>query len=280
MRKNIILILLGCLSYSIGLNVFYLPSNLVTGGFSGLSIIITRVFMDVFGVNLPLWFLNLVLNLPFFVLGFYKIGGKFMLRSLFATVSLSAFLLITQVIPPIEIDYILSSIFGGLFCGLGLGLVFRTVTTTGGTDLVASLIRTTFFTHVSLARLLMVLDSIIVAMGMFVFGPLNTMYAIIAIFTTTKVIDNVLEGMNFAKAAIIISDKTKEINDTILADLDRGVTGLYSKGMYNNIDRLTLLTVVSNKELVKLKLLIRKIDKNAFVIVADVREVLGEGFTL
>ena len=204
-------------------------------------------------------------------------GRKFLGRSLFGTLMLSFWL---YILPPLDLaqgDYMLAALFGGLFSGAGVGLVLRANGTTGGTDMVAALIHRKL-RHYTVAQIMMILDGCIVLTGLFLFGIRSTLYAIVAIFVATKVSDSVLEGFNYSKAAYIITDQYEEIAKRIMEELDRGLTGLSAKGMYTNEDKCVLYCVVSMKEIVVLKELVSEVDRNAFVIVSDVREVLGEGF--
>ncbi len=255
------------------ISLFYAPNDMVTGGFSGIAIIIEKVTSGL----IPIWLTNVVLNVPLFLVGFKIIGKKFLMKTLFATLFFSVALYFLDFVPRFETDLTLAAVFGGTLSGIGLGLVFKSKATTGGTDLLASLLNK-FLKHVSVSKILFAIDSCIIVLGFFVFGPTKAMYAIIAVFVATKVIDFVLEGLSFAKAVFVISAKTPEISKFILADLNRGVTSLSGKGMYTNTEKDVLLCVVSSKEVFNLKEFIKNIDESAFVIVADVREVLGEGF--
>ncbi len=266
------LITIGVFFMAIGINKFYSVHQMVTGGVTGLAIVFQELF------QLPIWLTNILLNLPLFLLGIKIRGRDFLLRTLYATAMLSLALYLTDFLPGFESDLTLAAIFGGAIGGFGLGLVFRSMATTGGTDLAASLIHN-YINYVSVSRIMFVLDSCIILVGLFVFGPVNAMYAIIAVFVATKVIDGILEGLSFAKAAFIISDHSEEIAKILLIEMDRGVTSLSGKGMYTGKAKNVALCVVSKKQIVSLKALVQKADPNAFVIVADVREVVGNGFS-
>ena len=181
------------------------------------------------------------------------------------------------IIPQINLageDMLLSAVFGGVFAGAGMGLVFRTGTTTGGTDLVAALVQLKV-RHISIVQLLQIIDAVVIVLGMFVFGIQPTMYAIIAIVVATNISDMVLEGTNYSKAAYIITNEYESIANRIMTELERGVTGLHAKGMYTSEEKCMLYCIVSAKEIVVLKDIVNEIDPKAFVIVS---EVLGEGF--
>ena len=275
--KEYILIVIGTLMLAIGINVFFDPLGMVIGGVTGLAIVIKELTEPWILGGIPLWITNLVINIPLFVLAVLLKGRNFGRKSLLATIFLSFFLYITADAPELASDVFLGSVFGGVISGIGLGFVFSAMATTGGTDLAASLLQR-FFKHVSVAQIMMVLDSLIIASGFLIFGAEKSMYAIIAVFITAKLIDYMLEGLHFSKAAFIISDHQENIAKSLIEDLDRGVTGLNGEGVYTKAAKKVLLCVVSKKEIVKLKAIVKKHDPNAFVIVADVREVLGEGF--
>lgn len=272
-----IIIMIGITMLAAGLNMFFIPLNLVTGGVTGLAIVIKSLTSHIIPGGIDPSITNLVINIPLFILAVVIKGKDFGGRSLFATIFLSFALIYTKGLPVATNDMLLGSVFGGVLSGAGLGLVFSAYSTTGGTDLGASIIQH-FMKHVSVAQLMFVLDAIIIVTGYFVFGMEKAMYAIVAVFITAKIVDAMLEGIHFSKAAFIISGHNEEISTEIMAQLDRGVTGLNGKGKFSKENKEVLLCVVSKKEIVRLKEIVREIDKAAFVIVADVREVVGEGF--
>lgn len=283
MKQNIIeylYIIVGTTILAIAINVFFDPFEIVTGGVSGLAIIIKSFAEINLNLNIPLWLTNLTLNIPLFAIGIKTLGAKQLSRTIFATLYLSLALYYTKFIPVDlfnNIEPILISLFGGVLSGLGIGLVLRSSATTGGTDLLASIIHK-YMRHFSISKILFVLDTLIILLGIFMFGINKAMYAIVAVYTTSKVIDSVLEGLSFSKAALIISENSKEIAKQILSDLDRGVTGLNGKGMYTSQSKEVLLCVVSRKEIIHLKDIVKSIDNNAFLLIFDIKETLGEGF--
>lgn len=272
-----ILILVGTCALAFSVQDIYAGMGLVTGGFTGLAIVVQAASDMVVAGGIPTWFTNVVLNVPVFILAYVFIGKKFVGKTLFGTVMLSVWLYILPVVDIAQGDYMIAAIFGGLFSGGGMGLVLRGNATTGGTDMVSALIQRKL-RHYSVVQIMQVLDGTIVLVGFWKFGLRATLYAIVAIFITTKVSDAILEGFNYSKAAYIITDHHEEIAKHIMVDLDRGVTGLFAKGMYTNDEKCVLYCVVSKKEIVAVKELVAQVDPNAFVIVSDVREVLGEGF--
>ena len=266
----------GLLAFAI--KCIYDPIGLVTGGFTGIAILIKKVTDMFYAGGVPLWFANLILNIPFFLLAYKIKGKKFIGRTAFATVLLSVWLYLIPELDFVSGDYILASIFGGVLAGIAMGMILWANATTGGTEMVAVLLQCRMFSHYSVAQIMQVLDGMIVIVGLYVFGLRPSMYAIVAIFITSKVTDTILEGMKFSKAAYIITDHYQEIAKRVMEELERGVTGLAAQGMYSGEEKCVLYCVVSKKEIVMLKEVVHEIDKSAFVVVGDVREVHGEGF--
>ena len=268
-----ILMVVGTGLMALAIQCIYDPVGLVTGGFTGVAIIAKYVTKGA----VPLWLTNLVLNVPLFLLAALIKGKKFVARTAVATVLLSAWLYVIPLWDLAEGEYVLSAIFGGVICGVGMGMVLLARATTGGTDMLAALIQHKL-RHYTIMQIICVIDGIIVAVGIYSFGVKAALYAIVAIYVTSKVSDTLMEGMKYSKAVFIVSDRYKEISDAIMTQMDRGVTGLDAVGMYSGDEKCMLYCVVSKKEIVVLKEIILKIDNNAFVIVTDAREVVGEGF--
>ena len=274
---NYVLILVGTAVMALAIQCIYDRVGLVTGGFTGLTIVIRSLTKSVVEGGIPLWFTNIVLNIPVFLYSYIKFGRKFVGRTLFATLMLSVWL---YIIPGVDLsgdDYLLAALFGGAFTGVGIGLVLRAGATTGGTDMVAALIQSRM-RHYSVVQIMQVMDAAIVIAGLYVFGLRSTLYAVVSIFVMTKVSDAFLEGFKNSKAALIITNHHEEVAQRLMDELDRGVTGMDAKGMYTQDYKCVLYCVVSRKEIVQLKEIVNDVDPDAFVIVSDVREVLGEGF--
>ncbi len=262
---------------ALAIQCIFEPIGLVTGGFSGIAIIIRKMTAGIVEGGVPLWLTNLALNVPVFIAALIIKGRKFLGRTVIGTVLLSFWL---YVIPQVDLtqgDYMLSAVFGGVITGIGIGFVLLAKATTGGTDMVSALIQK-YVRHYSVVQILQVIDGMVVLAGLYVFGLKPALYAIVAIFITSKVSDALMEGMKYSKAAFIITDYYKEIADAIMTQLDRGLTGLDATGMYSGDKKTVLYCVVSKKEIVELKDIVAKIDPKAFVIVTDAREVFGEGF--
>ena len=269
--RDYILIILGTFIIGFAIKNIYDPVGLVTGGVTGIAIILKKQ------LGIALWVTNTVLNIPLFLASVKLKGWRFIKRTLVAAVSLSVSLYIIPEITFLTDELLLVALFGGIMSGVGVGMVFITQATTGGTDMLAALIQRAL-PHYSLAQIMQVLDALIVLVGASIFGITYALYALIAIYTVTRVSDDLIEGMKFSKVAFIISPRTEEIAQAIMEQMDRGVTALNARGMYSGVTRDMLFCVVSKKEIVQLKELVVGHDSQAFVIVSDAREVLGEGF--
>lgn len=272
-----VMLIVGTGLLATAIQCIYDPIGLVTGGFTGIAIIVKALTSQLFAGGIPLWFTNIALNVPVFLIALKVKGKRFIGRTLMGTFLLSAWL---YVIPPIDLtqgDYILAAVFGGVIGGTGMGLILLSKATTGGTDMVATIIQH-YVRHYSVVQIMQILDALVVLCGFYLFGIRAALYAIVAIFITSKVSDGLMEGFKFSKVAYIISDKYELVAKCILEDLDRGLTGLKAKGMYSGEDKCMLYCVVSQKEIVQLKEIVAEIDPDAFVIVSDAREVLGKGF--
>lgn len=272
-----LMIIVGTALMAVAVNSVFDLCGMVTGGFSGIAILVKEWTEDVVPGGIPLWVTNMSMNIPLFFIGM-KIGGfGFVKKALIGEICLSFWL---AVLPAFDIagnDLLLAAVYGGVIQGVGIGLVFLGRGTTGGTDMMAALLQLKL-RHYSIAQIMQFIDGAVVLVGMYVFGVQKALYAIIAVFLVTKVTDGMIEGLKFSKQAYIITSKPEEISTQIMRKLDRGVTGIRGKGMYSGQDKLLLYCVVGRKEIVALKELVDEIDPEAFVIVSDVREVLGEGF--
>lgn len=207
----------------------------------------------------------------------YPVWENYIGKTGFATILLSVWLYLIPVIDMSGDDYMLAALFGGAFTGIGMALVLKAGATTGGTDMVAAIIQS-HMRHYTVVQVMQVLDAAIVILGLYVFGLRPTLYAVVSIFVSTKISDAFLEGFKTSKAAFIITNRYEEVAERLMDELDRGVTGLHAQGMYTEEKKCVLYCVVSRKEIVRVKEIVNDVDSSAFVIVSDVREVLGEGF--
>lgn len=268
--KDYVYVIVGAAIIALAFNVFLLPNQIASGGVSGISTILKGVFGWEPGL------VQYAFNIPLFISGLIFLGAKFGIKSLVGTLVLPAVVLMSANWEPWTMNPLLGALFGGITVGLGLGLVFRGGASTGGTDLAAQII--TKYTGFSLGTSVLLLDGLIVLSAAVVFDIEKALYALIALFVTTKTIDLVQLGFSQSKMIYIITNKQDEIRDAIYTEIDRGVTKLPAYGGYTNIERPILMVVAYQTEFTKLKHVIKTIDPAAFVIVSDAYEVLGEGF--
>lgn len=276
-----LLIIVGTCLMAVAVISAFDKAGMVTGGFSGVAIIVKEWTDSLVPGGIPLWITNMALNIPLFFLGM-RIGGfQFVKKALVGELCLSFWLAVLPgCIPDFNLagnDLLLAAVYGGVIQGVGIGLVFLGQGTTGGTDMMAALIQRKM-RHYSIAQIMQFIDGLVVVVGMYVFGVYKALYAIIAVYLVTKVTDGMIEGLKFSKGAYIITEKADQVSHMIINEMDRGVTGLKGVGMYSGQDKLMLFCVVNKKEIVTLKEKVDMIDPDAFVIVCDVREVHGEGF--
>lgn len=276
--RSYLLIVLGTGIMSVAINSIYDAMQMVTGGFSGLGIIIKSFSENWIKEGIPLWLTNMALNIPLFLIGIWIKGWEFTKKSIFGALCLSFWLYLIPPVPLIQEDMLMAALAAGVIMGVGIGCIFMGQGTTGGTDMAAALIQNKLRCY-SIPQILQVIDGLIVMLGAWTFGVHRALYAIVAIFVTSKTADRFMEGMHFAKGAYIITEKEELVSERIMNELNRGLTGIYSQGIYSGEDRKMLFCVVGKKEIVKLKELVEETDPEAFVIVTDVREVLGKGFT-
>lgn len=276
-RRDLLLILLGSGLTAFASKCIYDPNDLVIGGVSGLAILIRWLGETRFGIEIPLWVTTFVLNAPILLAAWRMRGFSFIYRVAFSTLVYTLWLAVIPRTVIVEGDMVLAAVFGALISGAGVGLVFRARSTTGGTETVAALLWP-YFKHISVVRLLQILDGIIVGLGVFAFGISRTLYAVMAVYVASRVSDGILEGVKSARQAFVVTDRPKEAADGIMKRMERGVTGIRAMGMYSGKDRTMLYCVVNKKEIITLKEIVGQVDERAFLVVGDAREVLGEGF--
>ncbi len=272
------MIILGTTLLASAINMFFKPNQLVIGGISGLAIVLEYITSKVIGYGIPLWITNIVVNIPLFILGIKLKGKSFGGKAIFASLYLSFALWYTEFLPVIDVELILVSIFGAIILGAGIGLVLKASASTGGTDLAATIIKHVF-PSVSLAKVMGLIDACIIIVGLIVFGVQKGMYALIAIYIISTVVDNIISGGNASKSVHIISDKADEIAVALMKELNRGVTGLNGTGMYTKENKKILFVVCSKNEIVELQRIVKEIDDKAFLTITDIKEVFGRGFS-
>lgn len=268
-------VLVGAAMVGLAFNVFLLPNKIASGGVSGISTILSWVFG---------WepsYVQWALNIPLFAAGVLFLGDQlgylqYSLKTLVGTIFLPFVVFLSAGLPPATHDPLLGALFGGICVGAGLGIVFRGKASTGGTDLAAQIIHK--YLGFPLGGCVAMIDGAIVITSAFAFGIEKALYALIGMYLTAKMIDVVQMGFGSAKMAMIISNMPEMIRPKILEEIDRGMTRLKGLGGYTDDERQILLCVVSQNEITKLKRLVQHIDPDAFVIVSNANEVLGEGF--
>lgn len=269
--KDYIVISIGVIIAVAGLNIFLVPNKIAAGGVSGLAIIFYHI------LNIPLGLSIVVLNIPLFIFGLKLLGKSFAIRTVYALLLYSIAAEIIPV-PALSHDMFLGCVYGGVLVGIGVGMVIKTGGSTGGTDM-AAIMLSEQFKSIGLGAFVFGIDFVVIVAAGFIFEPEIALYAIASLYITTKIIDFFTVGLNAAKAFYIISEKSEEIATVIMQQMDRGVTSFNAKGLYSGNEKNVLLCVLKwRTEGAKLKKLVKSIDANAFVIVADVKEVLGEGF--
>lgn len=264
-------IALGVFLMAVSLNFFLEPNTIAPGGVTGLAIVIKK------GTGIPVYITNLIINIPLFIIGVKTLGKAFGVKTLFATLTLSFFFKIV----PYEVvtkDLLLSAVFGGVLMGIGLGIVFKSGGTTGGTDLAGAILNKAI-PKFSIATFMMMIDVCVVAIAGIVDKSVETsLYSIIALYVSMRIVDLLLEGAGYVKAFLIITEKPEEISKVLMKDLDRGVTMFKGKGMYTKEEKDVLLCVVNRSQFTKVKDIVTMVDQNAFVMVTEMYEVIGEGF--
>ena len=270
--REIVISLIGCGISAFGTSAFLLPNQLSSGGFSGIATILYYFLGWHMGLTI------ILMNIPLFIISYFKLGKDFFFKSLISTIAFSKFIDYFENYKIIENDKFLASIYGGVLVGIGLAIVFKTRSSTGGSDLIGQII-SAFNSKLKLSNIMIGLDIIIVAFNTIFFKEIVVgLYSILAIYIIEKMLDLIFEGVNFCKAIYIISDNANEISKLLMNEIQRGVTGFYGKGMFNNNDKVILLCVTKRREIAKITELARSIDSNSFIIVVDAREVYGLGF--
>lgn len=267
--SRIFFMIFGAALASIGLEIFLIPNKVIDGGITGISIIASYL------TKLPLGMFTLILNIPFFIIGYKQIGKTFTISTLFSVTCLSIGVSFLHPIPGLTQDIFLATVFGGIILGIGVGLIIRNGGSLDGTEIVAIIMdkKVSF----SIGEIVMFFNLFILGSAGFVFGWDRAMYSLIAYFIAFKTIDVVVEGLDEAKAIMIISDKHKDISEAIIARLGRGLTILDGKGGYKGIPTNVLYVVVSRLEVAKLKSIIHDLDENALVTIGSV-EMSGKKY--
>lgn len=277
MKKNAgryLLITLGCLISTCSINLFLVPHQLLSGGISGIAIIFYYL------VGLPIGVQILAMNLPLLYLAYKMFGKKYAIDILFGIVIFSLLVDITSFLNHFNAvdDVMLAAIYGGVFTGIGYGIVFRSNSSTGGMDIVAAIVKTKYGFSVGFINFAVNCGLMVVAS--LLFGLKLAMFTLISMFISSNLTDKVVAGLNNKKTVVIISGKSEEIAEEIIKEVGRGVTYLKGQGAFTLQDKDIIFVVVNLTQIAKIKLIVDGIDKYAFMIVQDANEVLGRGFTL
>ncbi len=253
-------------------DLFLLPNQISSGGFSGIGTVLYYLF------KFPVGTTTLLLNIPLFLIALIKKGKKLFFNAIIGTAFLSFFLNLFQRFGSLTQDRFLACIYGGIIIGIGTAIVLKANSSTGGTDLVAQILKN-FFPWLRTSVTIMLLDTIIITVNVFFFKELEIgLYSAITIFIMGRIVDLFFEGIDFAKMILIISPRNEEISRRINKQIRRGTTALYGKGMYKKEDKEILMCVVSRGEVRHIMKIVKDIDKNSFIIITNAREVYGKGF--
>lgn len=265
-------IAIGTFVMAVGTSLFLLPNKLSSGGFAGIATITYYLF------NWNMGTVILLLNIPFFLLAFIRIGKKFVFKSIIGTTFLSFFIDILDKVKPLTNDKFLACIYGGIIIGIGTSIVLKAEGSTGGSDLVSYIIKS-FKPGLLTSNLIVMFDSVVILLNVICFKKLEIgLYSAISIYLMGKIIDIVFEGIGFSKMVFIISKDYNKISNEIGSKVTRGVTGIYSKGMYTDKEKMMLMCIASRNEIIRIRQIANQIDSRAFIVITNVREVYGKGF--
>ena len=266
-----LIIILGSAIYAIGLNAFIVGNGLAEGGFVGLSLVLYYKLHILIGVSF------FVLNIPVLIFGWRFFGKFFILKTILGVVGVSLFSILTAHFTQNVHDKLLAGLYGGVICGTGLGLIFRSGGTTGGVDIVARIIHHYF--GFAIGKIMFASDVIVIALVTLVLGKEVAMYSLVALFVSSRLIDFVIDGFTSSRATMIISEHAEAISQRIHEELGRGTTYLHGSGGFTNSEKKVIYCVVNRNEIARLQSLVHEIDPIAFLVSQDVHDVLGEGFT-
>lgn len=277
--RDAMLIFVGTTLVSLAVQYVFDPAGMVTGGVSGMAIVCKKITEAVYPGGVPLWFWNVVLNIPVFLFAIYAEGFRSTIRTGLSWVIMSAELAVLPACPDwLRTDnLLLTAAYGGILFGVGTGILLQAHATSGGTDMLGKSLHV-YFPYISMGRLIQILDGIVVVLGAITFDLEHTLFAIISVYVTGRLTDKVLDQGKKAKIALIISPKNNEIAQDVLFELNRGVTAMQGTGMYSHHEKNVLICVCSMRDLPDLKKIVKQYDKRAFFVVGTISEAMGEGF--
>ncbi len=269
-----LLIILGAFVQALALRLFLVPSDLVSGGISGLAQLINHY------TNFPIGLIVLLGNIPLFVLGWQYLGGpRFAIRTILSIVAFSVFIdTLVLFLPGVALteDMVLNTLYGGLLMGIGLGIVYRGRGTSGGTDILGRILNR--HSGITISQAYLITDSLVVLGAGFIFGWSKALYGLVLIYVSGLAAEIALQGTNIIRTAMIVTSETEEVTHAIMHDLERGVTILSGTGGYTGEPRAVIYCTVSRMEINRLKILVHDIDPRAFMVIGQAQEALGEGF--
>lgn len=273
---RIVLVSIGSIIYAAAVRFFFISANLMSGGVTGVSLILNRLFL------LPVGIMMIVFNIPLFIFGYKKMGRDFFILSIigavFSSIAIDFFTIIVPDIPELYSDRLLASALGGAISGIGLGITIAVGGSTGGSDIVMLLFNRRS-DSLSLGRIILIWDFAVILTGTVIFRDISAaLYTIVAIYAASVSIDSVMYGVNVASVVFIVTKKPEPIMLALISELDRGLTIMNGKGGYTNTPQNVLMCAIGRRQLSHLKRIIRQNDPEAFVIVSNAKEVMGEGF--
>ncbi|MEX0986315.1 MAG: YitT family protein [Bacteroidales bacterium] len=282
--RNYAFIVIGALFMAAGYVFFITPNKIIPGGVIGLSVIIHYATEGMFAwapKGLPVGIMALLMNIPLVYFGIKTLGPRYGIKTILGFVLVAVFIdgltIIWGYEPMVEGDMLLSAIYGGVLIGFGLGLIFKSKASSGGTDILAMIISK--YTSIQPGRLLIYLDTVIIMVGLLIFKDWEIpLYALIVIFLVGKVIDTTLQGPSYQKSLFIITNKYDEIRDKIIHDLNRGGTALHASGMFHGDEKKMIFVNVTRREMAILEEFIKSTDPDAFLTVINAHEIIGKGF--
>ncbi|HEL2738929.1 TPA: YitT family protein [Streptococcus suis] len=274
--KNIFFILLGSGIFSFALNYLIMPNHLYEGGITGINLILFYLF------KFQPWMMNILINIPLFLLGWKLLGRKILIYSLIGTFTVTFWLLLFEKLPihiNLANDLLIVSMLGGILVGLGLGIIFKAGGTTGGSDIIARIGHK--YLPYSIGQIILAIDFLVLTLTVIVSQNLRiVLYTLLMVTIASKVIDFVTEGGYGSKGVMIVSQKSEQLAQAIDSEIERGVTFIKAQGFYSKTDINMIYSVIYKSQLQEMKELIHRIDPHAFITITDAHEVLGEGFTL
>ena len=277
-RANIIdvfFIFIGCIIASLGVNIFLSHAQLLSGGATGIGLLLE------YTINIPTGISVLLINIPLLLISLKKLNKSFTIYTTIGMLCLSVSLMITKPLASYAgidgLDILLYCIYGGVLCGIGYGIVFSRNGSTGGTDIITMLIRKKY-SNINIGSISFSLNIIIILIGAYLFGLPQALYTFISLFIQNIVLDKVLLGFNSKKLLLILTKKEQDIINYVIKDLHRGVTSLFAEGEYTHDKKKMLYCLVTSRQMVELKTAVQAIDPSAFITIVDISEVRGKGF--